>query len=148
MYFHQLFHFCPECSLSWPGELKLAWGGRWSCFGVKGDSLYFVPVKYIHMHGPTQENRRCVGPVCCLPPEKLCFNYGMCRHSSPFPLLDFCFFLPSKLQWVVKGCHRFVLFAARTGDYMMWKGIGYCSDKIDVVTLECYVLSVPLTLWC
>lgn len=64
MYFHQLFHFSPESSVSWQGELKLAWGrrnveSRVDLVSNQGDLFHFVPVKQIHKHGPARENRRC-----------------------------------------------------------------------------------------
>lgn len=129
---------------------KKPWGGRGSCFDVKWNFLCSFYLFYFYMHGPTQESRRCIGCLCrccCLPSKKL-YLIAVCVGTS-VSFHDISGFPPKK---VTAGSRRLpqvsVLLAAKLGGYIMCKGVGgYCSDKISVISLECLVVSLALTLW-
>lgn len=87
MYFHQVFPFLPRMLLILARKTETGLGqkecGRGSCFGVKGDFLYFVPVRSCTQAKP-REQMMCIYKCCCLPPEKTGLSYSVCRHSSLF----------------------------------------------------------------
>lgn len=105
---------------------KKPWGGRWSCFDVKGNFLCSFYLLFVYMHGPTQENRRCVGPLCgccCLPSKKL-YLIMVCV-GTPVSFRDYISGLPP--EKVTVGNRRLpqisVLFAAKPGGYIMCKRV-------------------------